>query len=745
MKTSDLDKLFFAALLSLAVLNAFAAPGDVVRISKNGNNYSYTEWSTVNHISADGCYAVFYSFATNLDSADTDNRRDVYAYDCNNDTVELMSRRSASDGGAKAGALNNDPTWGHLWASQEPSISADGRYVAFWTTANNLSSSDTDYGYDIYVYDRDTDNVELVSRRSASAGGAKANSFSLRPSISADGRYVAFMSGATNLDPADTNANYDIYVYDRDTDTVELVSRRSASAGGGVANTQSFNPSISADGRYIAFWTQATNLDSADTDLIQDVYVYDRDTDTIELVSRKSASAGGAKANNGSQNPSISANGRYVAFESYANNLDSADANPLDAGVDVYVYDRDTDTVELISRQSNGGVKGNSVSAWTSINADGRYVAFGSAASNLISGQTTNALGGQIYVYDRQTHTHHLMSENASGIDGNNSSYYPSISADGTRVVFTSYATNLVNIPGPLFYTQVFIKETGLPASGTNQPPVANAGSDQTVEATSNTGALVTLNGAGSTDPDAGDSLVSYVWTGDFGTASGVSPTIPLPLDTHTVTLTVTDESGATDDDTVVVTVVDTTPPSLSCPANVTGVVGQAVNLGSPTISDIADPSPSVSNNAPASYAPGTTSVTWTATDHSSNSASCTQSVTLLYDFQGFFSPVDNPPVVNTVKNGATVPLKWRLADAAGNYITDITTVVESKYTSSICGGVEDPIEETAVTGGTALRWDESGQQFIYSWKTPALPGKCIRLDVKLNDGRTISAMFRLK
>jgi hypothetical protein len=85
------------------------------------------------------------------------------------------------------------------------------------------------------------------------------------------------------------------------------------------------------------------------------------------------------------------------------------------------------------------------------------------------------------------------------------------------------------------------------------------------------------------------------------------------------------------------------------------------------------------------------------------------------------------------------------LADASGNNINDISTAVETKYTSSICGGVEDPIEETVATGGTALRWDESGQQFIYSWKTPAQPGKCVRLEIKFNDCRTFNALFKLK
>jgi hypothetical protein len=316
----------------------------------------------------------------------------------------------------------------------------------------------------------------------------------------------------------------------------------------------------------------------------------------------------------------------------------------------IQVYDRQCRTVDLVRRAGAIGPKGNSYSLSPSISADGLYVAFYSGAGNLGDGDTDSI--ADIHVYDRQNGTVHLMSRRADGAKGNNHSLHPAIGPDGTLLAFTSYATNL---DGPQVSSQVFVKETGL------------------------------------------------------------------------------------------ITVTDTTPPSITCPANVTGTVGQAVDLGNPTVSDSADDSPSVSNNAPVNYAAGITTVTWTATDDSGNSASCVQLVTLAYNFQGFFQPVDNPPTVNTVKSGSTVPVKWRLLNAAGNYITDIATVTETKYISSTCGGTEDAIEETVPTGGTGLRWDSDGQQFIYNWKTPALPGKCVRFDLKFNDGTTKSANFKLK
>lgn len=195
------------------------------------------------------------------------------------------------------------------------------------------------------------------------------------------------------------------------------------------------------------------------------------------------------------------------------------------------------------------------------------------------------------------------------------------------------------------------------------------------------------------------------------------------------------------------VKVTDTTPPVITCPADITGIVGQNVVLGTPTVTDNLDPTPKVTNNAPATFPPGLTTVRWTATDASGNSASCNQKVTLTYTFQGFFPPVDNPPVVNTVKNGSTVPVKWKLFDANGQ-VTDIATVATGypKYaTSASCPATGMATEKAIATGGTTLRFDTAAMQFIYNWKTPNKPGTCLRLDVKFIDGMTKSANFKLK
>lgn len=265
-------------------------------------------------------------------------------------------------------------------------------------------------------------------------------------------------------------------------------------------------------------------------------------------------------------------------------------------------------------------------------------------------------------------------------------------------------------------------------------PPALTLPDDLTREATGAAGAAVTYSATAS---DTVDGSVAPVCT----PASGAV----FPLGATPVNCSATDAAGNNATGGFTVTVRDTTAPALTCPSSITGTFGQTVNLGTPTTSDLVDATPTLANNAPGSFPAGTTTVRWTSTDDAGNQASCEQTVTLRYTFQGFFQPVDNLPAVNTVKNGSTVPVKWRLLDANGAYITDTATVLGIGYVPSACGGPEDAIEElAAATGGTTLRWDGSSQ-FIYNWKTPALPGKCVRLDVRFNDGTTRSANFKLK
>jgi hypothetical protein len=312
------------------------------------------------------------------------------------------------------------------------SLSADGRYVAFQSAATNLVSGDINNKLDIFVRDRQTGTTTRISKSSA---GAEGNGDSTYPSISSDdGRYVAFQSAATNLvaGDGDTNGKTDIFVRDRNTGSTYLVSKNS---GGVEGNGDSGNPEISADGRYVTFESAANNLVTGDTNSVTDVFVRDRTTGTTTRVSRDSA---GVQGNGLSLDPSISDDGRFVAFGSAATNLVSGDTN---GERDVFVRDRQTGTTTKVSK-SSAGVAGDALSGTPSISADGRYVVFESTATNLVSGDTNAKF--DVFVRDRQTGTTTRVSKSSAGAEGNDFSYYSDISSDGRYVAYQSFATNLV-------------------------------------------------------------------------------------------------------------------------------------------------------------------------------------------------------------------------------------------------------------------------------------------------------------
>jgi len=205
---------------------------------------------------------------------------------------------------------------------------ADGRYVVFDSLANNLVTGDTNNVYDVFVYDRQTGTTTCVS---VGPDGKPANSTSVSPSLSADGRYVAFDSGATNLVTNDTNNRGDCFVYDRQS---AITKRVSVASDGTQANANSNISNISANGRYVAFRSEATNLVDGDTNGFDDSFVYDLQTAKIVRVT---VADNGTQANSFSYGPSLSGDGRYVVFDSDATNLVANDTNGLN---DVFVHDR---------------------------------------------------------------------------------------------------------------------------------------------------------------------------------------------------------------------------------------------------------------------------------------------------------------------------------------------------------------------------------------------------------------------
>jgi VCBS repeat-containing protein/predicted outer membrane repeat protein len=377
-------------------------------------------------ISADGRYVAFESDANNLVPGQPNNYSSIFVCDRWTGEIERVSV-----------ALDGSPA--NLY-SRYPSISADGRYVAFESRATNLVLEDTWGGGDIYVYDRQTDTTKRLSN------GGSPNP----PAISADGRYVTFESSSN------------IFVYDRQTDATERVTTTS---NGTQVNGYSSSPSISANGRYVAFLSRASNLVPGDTNGVADVFVYDQQTGTIERVS---ITSDGSQANGASTRASISADGRYVTIQSSASNLVPGDTNGV---ADVFVYDRQTDTIERVSIASDGS-QANGASGGSSISADGRYVTLLSSASNLVPGDTNGYY--DTFVYDRQTDTIERVSLASDGSQANGASASASISADGCYVAISSSASNLV--PGDTNgYQDIFVTQTTAWQPGTH-PIVLIAG-----------------------------------------------------------------------------------------------------------------------------------------------------------------------------------------------------------------------------------------------------------------------------
>jgi len=234
-------------------------------------------------------------------------------------------------------------------------ITADGRYVAFGSNASNLVVGDTNGTGDVFVRDRVTG---ATTRVSVATGGTQANGDSSGPAISADGRYVAFDSNASNLVAGDTNGCFDVFVHDRVTGATTRVSVATdgTQAGGfcedPIAPSGSGQAAISADGRYVAFWSKASNLVAGDTNISADVFVHDRVTGAT---TRVSVASDGTQANNGGNSPVISADGRYVAFNS--DNLVVGD--PPDVFQGVFVRDRITGAMTRVSVATGGATANN--------------------------------------------------------------------------------------------------------------------------------------------------------------------------------------------------------------------------------------------------------------------------------------------------------------------------------------------------------------------------------------------------
>jgi Tol biopolymer transport system component len=406
--------------------SASSSSGQTLLVSRpSGNTALADAHSFHTTISGTGRFVTFMSEADNLVPGDDNNQFDIFVRDATTGTTVVASRSS----GTGPPDSNGRSAW--------PAIAADGRYVAFQSYADNLVPGDTNGRADVFVRDLRTGTTQLVSRPNGSTSG-HGNGDSLDPAISADGRFVAFQSFASNLVGGDTNGRADVFVRELRTGVTRLVSGPSR---GGAADGEADNPALSAGGRYVAFESNAPNLAPGDRNHSEDVFLRDVRTGSTRLVSR--AHGSGLRTGNGpSYMASISAGGRMVAFASRASDLVGGDT---DRAEDVFVSNMDTGVTRLVSvRRGGGGGSGNDRTIYPSISADGRYVAFHSDANDLVPGDSNHT--GDVFVRDLRTGTTSLVSRPSGSqtAAADNYSGGPSISADGRYVAFASTANDLV-------------------------------------------------------------------------------------------------------------------------------------------------------------------------------------------------------------------------------------------------------------------------------------------------------------
>jgi hypothetical protein len=425
-----------ATVASSLVLLAASVPASAqttTRVSVDGSGAEGNDWSGSTWaggsaaISADDRYVAFESLARNLVAADTNGSFDIFVKELATGAIVRVSVDSAGVQG------NRDSTY--------PSLSADGRFVAFISMSDNLVAADTNNTQDVFLHDRDPDGNGVfdegngvTTRVSVRSNGAQANSASGFPMVSADGSTVVYYSYATNLVGMDTNNCADVFAYDRLTAKTTRVSVDSA---GVQANDASYYSALSADGKVVAFSSHAGNLVAGDANGAQDVFVRDRTGGTTTRVSVDSA---GVEANSTSDVPSISADGNVVAFMSTATNLVAGDTN---SATDVFVHDRTSAATERVNVDSAGAeANGESASNVLGLSADGRFATFTSVATNLVAGDTN--LVPDVFVRDRKSATTTRVSVDSSGFQGDYASGWPGISADGELVAFNSSADDLV-------------------------------------------------------------------------------------------------------------------------------------------------------------------------------------------------------------------------------------------------------------------------------------------------------------
>jgi hypothetical protein len=418
-----------AAFAAVAMARGGGPQTKLVSRSSSGDpasgGYSYPGGITPN-----ARWVAFESDADNLPGSST-GKYEVYVRDRKTGSTKLVSKSNNGDPG------DDD--------SYDASISDDGRFVAFESYASNLPGSLGPTYLQAYVRDLKKGTTKLVSR--LGGGDPATGGSSNDASISANGRLVAFESDASNL-PGTLSPDDQVYLKDRKTGALKLISKTS---GGTPANDDSEDPAISPNGRVVGFESESTNLPGGLGGGDDEVYVRDLRGGRTLLVSRSNA---GNPANDDTDDVALSANGRFVGFESYATNLPGSIGPTY---TQAYLHDRKHDKTTLISRTNGGDPATGGYSENVSVSANGKLVQFESDATNLPGAGTDE----QVFIRDPDAARTRLVSRSNSGNPGDDDSFMKAdsnlISRDPRFSTFNSYASNLPGATGPT-YSQAYVR-----------------------------------------------------------------------------------------------------------------------------------------------------------------------------------------------------------------------------------------------------------------------------------------------
>ncbi len=563
-------------------------------------------------IDSNGTLAVFESFANNL-TANSGSKGNIFLRNITNNITTLVSK--THDGSIPNGI------------SSLSQISGNGKYIVFHSRATNLAPNDNNQFRDIFIFDVVNNSVQLIS---SSPDGSSANGDSNSPSISDDGRYISYISVANNIDPIDDNNKYDVFLWDRETGTSELISK-TFDGSPLVANNR--NPYISGNGKYIAFISDAKNLVAGTNATFRHVFLYNKTTDSIILISKSSE---GIQANNVSLIPKMSNNGRFVSYVSKASNLVSNDSNDSS---DLFVYDTILGTTERVSLTHQGQQLNANIDFVSAINDNGEMLTFSSSASNLGSNNHTqinlrvrdtipniqpvaNAGIDQVLLCNGLTTNIQLDGSQSNDPDSEQSLAYTWTGTFGSNNLMNPVlplATGIHNINLQVRDNSDALDSDNVIISINDYtPPQIHTPSYIMLEATSLQGAhyLVTINATDNCSIPNTTISINDSW---------------FPVGFTDINMSAIDASGNASSLTSTIQVADTTPPILSTPENIISEatsLATKINIGSAQAEDIFPVT--ITNNAPTALPLGQTLVTWHATDSNGNTSVAVQEIIII-------------------------------------------------------------------------------------------------------------------